>query len=149
MRLIYLIYILYMTSCTVKKDSAISTTGQKNVHLVASIQKTSCLGKCPVYKAEIFSDRSVNFQGEENVPHRGFKKFMLSDEDYDKIITEFKSTDFFTLENRYYENINDLPTTYLYFNNGTSDKKVMNYYGAPERLNTLQDIVQSTIFTYL
>lgn len=120
-----------------------SRTDQK--HVIISMTKTQCFGACPAYEFELYSDRTASYNGLAFTERKGEWEARLNKKQFDSIIKEFEESDFFKFEDRYYSDITDLPTTYLFYSDGTSEKKVMDYYGAPDELKKLEEKVEELI----
>ena len=113
------------------------------------MEKTACFGTCPVYIAWVNASGELTFKGDSFVPKAGSHEFQIKAEEVDLIYELVHSTDFFSLKDRYYGDMTDLPTIYFTFNDGTKEKRIMNYYGGPESLKTLENAFEKIIFDYL
>ena len=89
-----------------------------------------------------------------DLPHIMEKKFVtikglhnleISKNDISKILKKAKEIDFQNLKNEYTENITDLPTTYIMVKN----KKIKDYFGAPEKLKELEKMIEDVILNKL
>ncbi len=114
-------------------------------HLVISLTKTQCFGQCPAYDFELYADCTAKFNGKNFTEKMGFWESTVTKEQLNALISEFEKASFFTFEDRYYKEISDLPTTYIYYSNGSMEKKVMDYYGAPVELKNLELKVEELI----
>ena len=106
--------------------------------LLCSMEKTSCFGTCPVYELKIYSDGWAQLTGIAHTPYIGNYQLKLSPKEVLLVKKAFKDADFFDLDEKYYANVSDLPTTYLYYHDGDRTKKVMDYHGAPPNLKQLE-----------
>ena len=138
MRSIFFVMIIGLVGC--------KTQPSEQKQLISSIERSRCLGTCPSYKFELFSDLTARYEGNENVEVRGVREIKLSEENYERYIALFKESNFFTLDDDYYEEVTDLQTTILYYKEGKSEKKIRDYYGAPKSLKVLEEKVQDLIF---
>jgi hypothetical protein len=43
--------------------------------------------------------------------------------------------------------MSDLPTTFIYYNNGKQALKITDYYGAPDELKALEKLIEEFIDT--
>ena len=120
-----------MISCT---GSSRLATGR----IIIELEKTACYGQCPVYTIKIDEDGRGLFAGVENVKHNGLYSFRLSRGEMDALNAAFDSIGFFGLNDRYYDNVTDLPTTYLTYRSNGREKKIMDYHGAPRELKDLE-----------
>lgn len=104
---------------------------------IISYIKTRCMGSCPSYQFKVFPDGSAQFVGEAFVDRMGTWTSELNENKLRQLKNLFTESDFFSFEERYYQAVSDLPTTYLFFKD-EDEKKVMDYYGAPEQLKALE-----------
>lgn len=130
--------ILTVMSCTLSAQ-------ESEPSVVISLQKTQCFGNCPAFKFEIYSDLRAKYSGTAHVEHLGDWSATLTNEQHQNILKEFEESDFFQFDDRYYQEISDLPTTYVTYSDGDKVKKVMDYYGAPEKLKQIEAKVEQLI----
>ncbi|MDN5202974.1 DUF6438 domain-containing protein [Fulvivirgaceae bacterium BMA10] len=133
-----IILISILISCRATKEEIDSD-------VVISMQKTNCLGNCPVYTIDIYESGLVILDGKENIDKLGEFKIKLSKNELKRLIDLFNAHDFFSFEEKYISNMTDLPTTYLYFADDNRRKRVMDYDGAPESLKKLESEVAKLI----
>ena len=129
---------LLLFSCRASKEEV-------DTSVVISMQKTSCVGDCPVYTIDIYESGVVYFNGRENVDKLGEFKIKLSRMELQRLINIFNEYNFFGFEDRYVTDERDLPTTYIYFSHNGKRKRVMNYDGAPVELKKLENEVAQLI----
>ncbi len=70
---------------------------------------------------------------------------IVPEERYNALLEQFKNANFFAFEKAYRAAVSDLPTTYLFFSHEGKSKKIMDYYGAPESLKTLENLVADLV----
>ncbi len=99
------------------------------------------MGDCPVFRAEIYTNGKVIYEGREHVEKIGLYRGRLSRKELERIRLDFEKADFFSMEDEYVEPWTDLPTTWLYYSDGARQKKIKDYYGAPEALKVLEEQV--------
>lgn len=110
-------------------------------HLLATLEKTYCLGDCPEYKVEVYSDGHLIY--------RGFNKTALIgdyvsqvDSQTVRIITQLaESADYFRLAPYYPtrgEIINELPVTVTSVDLIYKQNRVTNAHGSPTALHRLE-----------
>lgn len=114
-------------------------------YLVISLSKTQCFGQCPAFEFEVYSDLTAKYKGTAHVDLIGEWTTKLSSEQYHNLIQEFEQRNFFGFSDRYYQAVTDLPTTYISYSDGEKEKKIMDYYGAPEELKKLETKVEEFI----
>jgi len=123
--------ILCILGCKVSK---------KNISqdLIISIEKTACMGPCPVYKLSIFSDGTLQLSAKKNLELKGEFSSTLTNEELQSLIDKFVESDFFAFKESYESNMTDLPSTFIEFNYEGKSKKILDYDGAPKELKALE-----------
>ena len=142
--LLIFLSILIITSCKTSKKTVDAAPTQE-VYLSISMKKTACYGTCPVYEIQIYSDLSVKLKADQHLDKTGTFESKISGKRLDQIKAMFLEADFFSFKDQYTKKVTDLPTTYLYFNDSGKEKRVMDYYGAPESLKSLENEVASLL----
>lgn len=97
--------------------------------LVCSFTETRCLGQCAAYLLEVYANGNACYHGAYCVERLGRWLAPFTPSELEKLVHHFHTYDFFSLEDRYYQEIKDVPTAYLYF--GTEEKKGKDFYAAP------------------
>jgi len=115
--------------------------------LLIELKRTPCYGTCPVYTVKIDKNGKGLFEGVENVDQIGRFSFSLSQDELIELENAFLQVDFYQLNNIYYAQVSDLPTTYITYNKDGNRKKIMDYYGAPEKLRTLENSIESLVLS--
>ena len=118
-----------------------------DVDLLIELKRTPCYGSCPVYTLKIDKNGKGLFDGVENVEKIGSFSFSLSYDELVELDNAFLQVDFYQLRNIYDAQVSDLPTTYITYNKDGNRKKIMDYYGAPEELRTLENRIQTLVFS--
>ena len=121
--------------------------------IVITMERSACFGTCPIYSAKIYADGSVVYVGKEFVKEKGERRFKIAPERVQQLIKEFQRIDYFSLKDRYDTDENgnswtDLPTTITSICLDGKKKKVVNYYGAPQKLDELEDKIDSLAGLY-
>ena len=145
---IYVTLTIAFISChTTKKMSTTDTAALAvtDKAIVISMKKTMCYGQCPVYEVEIYNDLMAKYKGEKNVDNVGEFIATVPEERYNTLLEQFKNARFFEFKKEYRAPVSDLPTTYLFFSYEGKSKKVMDYYGAPESLKALENLVAELV----
>lgn len=114
--------------------------------ITIEMEKTACYGACPVYTLQIDQNGNGRFNGVENTEYKGLFSFQVTDAELLQLKQAFDDAGFFELEDRYYKNVTDLPTTYLTYRTDGREKKIMDYYGAPPELKDLEKRIESLVF---
>lgn len=134
-KLLLLIVVSLSFGCSAVKYSA------NNGIAFLTLEKTTCRGQCPVFSLAIFENGIVQYIGTKNVDKIGKYEKKLSKTEIKNLKEIFDKYDFFSFENEYTGKITDLPTTYISFIHNGQTKKIRYYYGAPEKLKELEEIL--------
>lgn len=129
----------FLLACKVQENS------QTESKLLFSLQRTICLGTCPVYNLEIYENGSMKLVGEKYFDYIGSYTSKISPEEIDRLKALFLKEDFFAFKDRYVTNVTDLPTTYIYFADQEQEKKIMDYAGTPKAIRRLEDALDEVI----
>lgn len=106
------------------------------------LERTACFGTCPIYKIEIYAEGNGIFTGTKYVEKIGVLKFNITTLQVKEIIDFAKEINFRNMEEKYYEPITDLPTTYIKI----EDKIIEDYFGAPRKLKELENLIDQIVF---
>lgn len=109
------------------------------------MEKTICLGTCPSFIFKAYPDGKVTYLGREFTKRIGDFTATITDEELAALRLKFEQAIFFSFANVYSASIKDLPTTFLYYDNGQQNSKITDYYGAPEELKNLESEVEKFI----
>jgi len=115
--------------------------------LLIELKRTPCYGSCPVYTIKIDKNGKGLFEGVENVEKIGRFSFSISKKELKEFENYFQQVDFFQLEKIYDAQVSDLPTTYITYNKDGKRKKIMDYYGAPEELRSLENSIETLVLS--
>jgi hypothetical protein len=116
---------------------SIPTLPEAPLDIRASLSKTACFGKCPVFQVTLLANGKVKWYGEKNVDRLGAFEAVISQEDWAKLLTEAKEKGIFKLEPKYPANgqhLADIPLTELFLHDGRHKKKIVNQADAPQSL---------------
>ena len=128
---ILLICAILLCACRVTKE-------EMDINVVISMQKTKCVGNCPAYTLDIYQSGKVYLSGRENVDKIGEYEIKLSKKELQRLVDLFLSNDFFSFEDQYINEDQDLPATHLYFSHNGKRKRITNYGSAPPSLKALE-----------
>lgn len=107
-------------------------------------QATPCFGSCPVYTIDIYENGFVTLVSEKFLPLQGNYTAHLNRKETERLIRIFEQK-IFSFKDQYTAPISDYPTIYLTFNYKGREKKIEDYYGAPQELKDLEAEVYSLI----
>jgi hypothetical protein len=111
------------------------------------LERTSCLGTCPVYTVTIDARGTVTFDGQKHVRAVGRSTARVGPAPVAKLLATVERMQFFDLRNVYkqIENpdgtvtvVSDLPTTIITVTTNGRSKRVESYIGAPDSVAALQ-----------
>jgi hypothetical protein len=141
---IFLLFTLFVISCNVTKKAAdTELIESKSVLTVAYYQFQGKNALDPEYSIELFSNRQMILEAKKNLDKSGKYMRTLSKDEYDQLLQAFLDAKFFKFKNEYSDTISTLPTRYVYFAYQGKEKKVKDYYNAPETLTQLEYSIQS------
>ncbi len=117
------------------------TAGDK---IIFYIEKRPCYGFCPVYKAWIYPEGKVLFEGKRNVEFEGLGSGELTEEKMKHIEELLREVPWEKLRNQYVSNVTDIPATLVAYPLKEYYKAVYIYYVGkpPEELAILQKVVK-------
>lgn len=100
---------------------------------VITLERTGCLGKCPVFKMALLSNGYVYFQGLHNVKRPGIHDTIFNKANLEILISKFYSSGFFNLRDKYdltdCVGPTDLSSVALMISTPDTGKKVSFYIG--------------------
>ena len=103
----------------------------------ASIRKTACYGKCPVFELTFDGKGKAYYNGKKHVKRLGNWEADLSRDQIASILEKAQTIDYFDLANSYPTNgkdIVDFPYTITYLKFGPTEKSISNNVEAPDEL---------------
>ena len=118
--------------------------------LVAALQRSQCLGACPVYSVRVYADGSVIYRGDTFVRVRGGRKARLTGAEMQALHAAFRDAKFLEMPYRCGQVATDAPTARLYYTGGGKARLISNYHGckeAPVRLAELENEVDRILGT--
>jgi len=119
-------------------------------YLVASLAKTPCYGRCPVFEVRIYSDGVVDFFGEKNVNLIGHYRAKADANFIDQVIQEASKAGYYQLDSFYPaggQRIPDLPNVITYVRIANDEKSVTNNHLAPKSLMAFEQRLEALINT--
>lgn len=117
-----------------------------------AMQRSGCLGRCPIYQLKISSDGRVRFQGEKYVAYVGTHTGSARASDLARLDQALKAVDFFSLRRQYYywEDgctawATDSSTVEIRVVAGGKEHEVNYYYGCEVEIGPTIDMLSKTI----
>lgn len=127
------------------KKAAVVSKPSTTAQPVITLERTPCFGRCPHYKAYIFPDGQVQYEGFRYAPTEGKAEFRLPPATVQKILQQADEIGFRQLQNEYTGEVSDLPSTILTIRYGTTTKTVKAEQGTPARLQELLTFVSTEV----
>jgi hypothetical protein len=139
--------LLTLVACSAKKKTAkVMFDNFFEVHdttLVATINKSYCFGKCPVYDMKIYANGDIKLQAIDNLELKnGHYTSKISQSKLESIYKKALEVNYFNFNEVYTnEYIQDVPTTTTsLFNKETKTlKRVENTWDAPRELKLFEE----------
>lgn len=128
-----------------QKDEPVQN-GRAAVKMI-SIEKTACYGTCPIYKAAIWSDQRLVWEGERFVELVGYEEYIVPQKLIADIMDYSEVVGFSSFDTLYDTDFTDLPTTtVMILANGSGRKKTVKLHGeAPKDLEKFMEYVHKRI----
>ncbi len=124
--------------------SLLGMPGRDYENTSVTMSRGVCFGTCPVYTVTVYGNGSVFYEGRMFVEKEGNYSYQIPAEDARELIDEFYIINFFGLKDEYTEPVTDLPTTVVSIKVSGQEKKVIDYYGAPDKLRELEMKIDET-----
>lgn len=102
------------------------------------LERTACMGPCPVDRLTVYTDGRLEYEGSENAPRAGRYRGQLSEAEQKQLVAKFEAANFFSFQDSYVATVSDLPTKYLTYWQGSRSKRIRDYAGAPDALKALE-----------
>jgi hypothetical protein len=96
------------------------------------LERTACLGTCPVYTVKIDGSGLVEYVGTFNVATRGSRTTRIDPDSVKNLLSSFDAVNFLDLRDNYAEGCTDMPTTIISISFDGKTKRVSNYFGGCE-----------------
>ena len=88
------------------------------------MSRSACFGRCPVYTIEISGNGIVRYTGEQNVAVVGNESRNISPEQVSGLLEDFDSINFFSLDDRAFEECSDTPNVTVSLSLGGRHKTI-------------------------
>ena len=114
--------------------------------IYASIKRTPCYGRCPIYEASIYKSGYVTYNGNRFIEKIGLHRSRLTQDQLKQIAAKAEEIGYFELENNYDSPVTDFPTTITVLNlPGKSKKEIKNRVGAPDNLKQYEKFLDDLL----
>ena len=131
---------LYFYLILILLGSNLSSSLAQSIHdslLIASLERTTCYGKCPYYKISVYRNGVVLMNGKKNVVHIGQYKAVVSPRKITQLLEKAYQIDYLSLANKYPLKglgIIDFPTCITYLKINKKEKTIYNRNDSPAKL---------------
>lgn len=113
--------------------------------LLFSLKRTPCLGTCPVYKLEVYTDGFVRYNGKNYVNLIGDYSGVLNPEQITEVENLFINADFYAFQAEYNDGRLDIPATIIEYFGPEGDKKVEARTEIPKNFRVLATELEKLI----
>lgn len=131
------------------RDAGAPDAGADEV--LATLERTPCFGRCPVYTVTVYRDGRVAWDGRQNVGDQGARTAQLPPEKVQALVQAFRDAHFFELKHqqtgRY---TTDMAGAVLTFRDGGQVRSIKDYHGDPgwpPELRKLEDTFDALVGT--
>lgn len=115
------------------------SAGGEYDEVIITLERTVCFGACPDYKVTINGDGTVVFEGRNFVAIEGVQTAKISEEQVQNLVAEFYRAGFFSLRDRYEQQITDLPSQTTSITIDGKSKTIYRYGFEPRQLAELEN----------
>lgn len=112
-----------------------------------TLERTGCLGSCPVYTVTVFGDGRVVYVGEFNVAVTGRHTATVPVAEVEGLLRRFEAANFFALKDGYWAPITDHPTRLVTLRLNDREKQVADYAGVQVGMPTSVTELETAIDT--
>ncbi|MEY2480260.1 MAG: hypothetical protein QOI04_1187 [Verrucomicrobiota bacterium] len=132
---------LITAACVLALQLSIATSAQSISSI--KLERTACLGTCPIYSVTIFSDGQLRYKGEAFVKARGTRTKRIRVANFETLAVKVDQIRFFDLQPAYpaRKTVTDLPSTFITVTRGNVTKRVEDYMDAPKQLHELEQLI--------
>ena len=136
-------------------------TVERREDVMIELDRTGCLGTCPVYSLRLYGDGRVEYDGNSNVFLTGKHAGRITSAEFEAVVDVFREADFFSLENQYTVHgttirvtagacyverssesvLMDAPSALTSIKIGSASKQVDDEQDAPESLRALEKAI--------
>jgi len=132
------------TSNSVSKNT-VETKKQTEPQMLASIERTACYGRCPMYKATFMDNGEVKYVGKGFVDKIGTYKTLISANEVLEIKNKISGYSYFELDSLYPTLITDFPSSITEVNLNGKRKKIVNRSSPPPSLKAFEKFLDSLL----
>ncbi len=114
-----------------------------------TLSKSSCFGKCAVYKISLFQDGLLILEGKANIDKLGVYHSSLNAVELSKISNKANQLNWTSYKHSYMKNIADLPVSTLIYKNpkDSTEVKIESNSSLPDELETIHTELSNLLQT--
>ncbi|MEM7336617.1 MAG: DUF6438 domain-containing protein [Chloroflexota bacterium] len=112
------------------------------------IERTHCLGTCPVYQLTIWKDGRISYTGAHHVNHTGQYSSRIPSEEAEKLFDLLEVLDVYSLDDYSFYGATDSPTAYVTIWDQGKFNQIHHYFGdstAPPNLFTIEKLIDDAV----
>ena len=132
-------------------DASVPPSGGSGSAVMASLERTACYGRCPIYTVKVLRDGTVQWEGERFVKVTGKATAKLSAAKLAELADAFAKAGYFALKDKYTRyDITDHPSANTSYDDGSHHKAIAHYHGdrsAPAALDQLEARIDEIVGT--
>ena len=113
--------------------------------IYASIRRTPCYGRCPIYEATIYKSGLVIYDGNRFVDKIGKHYSRLTTDQLNEIVAKANEIEYFQMEDKYDSPVTDFPTTTTVLNASGKSKTISNRVGGPKSLKEYEKFLDELL----
>ncbi|MFC2175983.1 DUF6438 domain-containing protein [Bacteroidota bacterium] len=113
--------------------------------LLASIERTACYGKCPMYKITYMDNGEVTYVGKRFVDSIGSFSTLLNEKEIALIKEKATALGYFKLDTLYPTPVSDFPSCITEVQFGGKQKRIVDKRNPPQNLKSFEDFLDSLI----
>lgn len=154
MRLTSLFILLVIAGCKSNKEVANASDSSPTNNeveillkpvLLASIERTACYGKCPMYKATFMDNGQVMYVGRRFVEKIGTYSTLLEPNEIELIKKKAEELKYFELDDLYPTIVSDFPSCITEVQINGNSKRVVNRQNPPQNLKSFEKFLDSLL----
>jgi hypothetical protein len=140
---IYILFAIIIISCSGTKTSNDYDISSADMYITYS--GSACYGKCPEFNMKIQGNGEIVYNGIKNTKLKGINKTTISEKQLIQLVKMLENGKFFNLQDRYDDNVTDLPFTRIELKIKDKKKLVVFRVSPPEGIKGFVKCLDSLI----
>ena len=141
---VLLLVVVFVFGCTLPVSPVVGLAKSK---LLTKVERSGCLGACPIFSLTVFFDGSAIYWGEEHTVVSGEREFSLTKDQLSRIRSGFTRKGFLIMNDQCCECINASgasSTRIIYQGNGPY-KSINRYHGCFNRWSRNLEVLEAEV----